>query len=48
MMPSYAAYVWSAYAISGVVLAATIAIAWTKWLAAKRRLAALKDSETNL
>lgn len=47
-MPSYAAYVWSAYAISAAVLVATVAIVWTKWLAAKRRLAALKDSETNL
>ena len=44
----YGVYVWSAYAVSvlgvGVLIASTLA-AWRK---AKRALAVLQDSETNL
>ena len=45
---TYAAYVWSAYILSGVVLVATVAVIYAKWRCAKKRLADLKDSETNL
>jgi heme exporter protein CcmD len=48
VLPSYAAYVWSAYVISAAVLGATVAVAWARWRSAKKRLADLKDSETNL
>jgi heme exporter protein D len=47
MAPS-ADYVWSAYLISIAGLAVAVAATWAKWLAAKKRLALLKDSETNL
>lgn len=48
VLPSYAAYVWSAYLISAATLAVTVAVTWARWRRAKKRLALLKDSETNL
>jgi heme exporter protein CcmD len=48
ILSPYAAYVWSAYVISFAVLAVTVVVIWAKWLAAKKRLANLKDSETIL
>ena len=45
---TYAVYVWSAYIISGAALVATVAVTYAKWHCAKRRLAKIKDSETNL
>ncbi len=48
VLPTYAAYVWSAYLLSAAVLGATVAVTWARWRAAKKRLADLKDSETNL
>ena len=49
MVPTaYAAYVWAAYAISLAVLFATVAVTWARWHVAKKRLAALKDSETKI
>lgn len=48
VLPTYAAYVWSAYLITFAVLGATVVLSWAKWRNAKKRLADLKDSETNL
>lgn len=48
VLPSYAAYVWSAYGISAAVLSVTAAMAYAKWRSARKRLAELKDSETNI
>jgi heme exporter protein CcmD len=48
VLPAYAAYVWSAYLITFAGLAATVIATWVRWRAAKKRLALLKDSETNL
>jgi heme exporter protein CcmD len=48
VLPSYAAYVWSGYLITAAVLGVTVAVTWMKWRNAKKRLADLKDSETNL
>jgi heme exporter protein CcmD len=48
VLPSYAGYVWAAYAISLAVLFATVAVSYAKWHVARKRIAALKDSETNL
>jgi heme exporter protein D len=43
----YAAYVWSAYAVSVVGIGYLIASTLAAWRKAKRALAALQDSETN-
>jgi heme exporter protein CcmD len=48
VLPDYAAYIWSAYLITFAVLGAAVAVTWAKWRSAKKRLALLKDSETNL
>lgn len=48
VLPSYAFYIFSAYLISAVTLAVTVAVIWVRWARAKKRLALLKDSETNL
>ena len=48
VLGTYAVYVWSAYAVSGAVLVATVAVTYAKWRSAKKRLADLKVSETNL
>ena len=48
VLGSYAAYVWSAYVISAAVLVASVAVTYAKWHSAKKRLAEIKDSETNL
>ena len=45
---TYAVYVWSASVLSGAVLFATVAVTYAKWYCAKKRLADLKVSETNL
>jgi heme exporter protein CcmD len=44
----YAFYVWSAYAVSVFGLGTLIATTLAAWRKAKRALAVLQDSETNL
>ena len=48
VLTSFALYVWCAYAISIAALAATVLLTLRQWRQAKRLLAHLKDSETNL
>ncbi len=48
VLGTYAAYVWSAYVLSGLVLGAAVAVTYAKWYRAKKRLAEIKVSETNL
>jgi heme exporter protein CcmD len=43
----YAAYVWSAYAVSVIGLGLLIAHTLVAWRKAKRALGVLQDSETN-
>lgn len=47
-MGQFAAYVWSAYGISLVALAALTAFTVAAWNRSKRNLKAIQDSETNL
>ena len=44
----YGAYVWSAYAISLLALGLTLGLTLHAWRKAKRRLARLKEAETNI
>ena len=47
-LPSFAGFVWWAYGISLAALAATAFVTLWQWRRARRLLAHLKDSETNL
>ncbi|MGA7674775.1 MAG: heme exporter protein CcmD [Rhizomicrobium sp.] len=44
----YAFYVWSAYAISAVGIGFMVVTTLAAWRKAKRALAVLQDSETNI
>jgi heme exporter protein CcmD len=48
VLTSFAAYVWWAYGISLAALAATAFVTLWQWRQARRLLAHLKDSETNI
>jgi heme exporter protein CcmD len=48
VLSAFAVYVWWVYGISLAALAATAFVTLWQWRRAKRLLAHLKDSETNL
>ena len=41
----YGAYIWPAYGLSVLVLGGLIAWTWTRWCAAKAKLAALEEKK---
>jgi heme exporter protein D len=44
-MGGYAAFIWPAYAVSFLGLAAMVCASWAAWLKAKKRLAALEEDK---